>query len=74
MNWMHIVGFLLMLSGFLTVFENFWIALLLFSAGVVVYQRGIDKAIATKRKEAEERWQQIIHGDSADSTDTSDTE
>lgn len=71
MNWMHIVGFLLMLSGFLTVFENFWVALLLFAAGVVVFQCGIDKAAAIKKEEAEERWRQITQGYSSDASYTS---
>ena len=73
MNWLHIIGALLMLSGFLTVFENFWVALLLFATGAVVYPCGINKAAAIKREEFEERWRKILYGDPSDPTDTTNT-
>ena len=54
MNWLHIVGFILMLSGVLSLLEQFAIAALLMLGGAVVFNLGIKRAEREKR-EREER-------------------
>ena len=54
MTWMHIVGFLLILSGFVTIFKEFFVALLLIVGGTILFQCGINKVAAEKREKEEQ--------------------